>query len=154
MHHFVAICGFKLELQSGNAQIGRKFILTYVTLTFDMNITFVNGNSFNTISWWYDDRNIVKRNWQTDRQKELFLELLGTNKKYTYLESGHKSWYWWIMPYHNQPLQWDTIALTHYRWVTDICISEQGLHWLSLCFVTCLVSSHYLNLRKIESDHK
>ena len=36
VHYFKAICEFKLELQSGNAQIGAKFILTSVTLTFDL----------------------------------------------------------------------------------------------------------------------
>ena len=35
MLHFVAICEFELELWSGKAQIGAKFALTSVTLTFD-----------------------------------------------------------------------------------------------------------------------
>ena len=35
VHHFVVICEFKPELWSGNAQIGAKFALTSVTLTFD-----------------------------------------------------------------------------------------------------------------------
>ena len=30
VHHFIAICGFKLELQSGNAQIGAKLVLTFL----------------------------------------------------------------------------------------------------------------------------
>ena len=34
--HFVAICEFKLELWSGNAQIGTKFAFSSVTLTFDL----------------------------------------------------------------------------------------------------------------------
>ena len=34
-HHFVAICKFRLELPSGNAQIGAKSALTSVALTFD-----------------------------------------------------------------------------------------------------------------------
>ena len=38
LHYFVAICGFKLELQSGNAQIETKFVLTSVTLTFDLDL--------------------------------------------------------------------------------------------------------------------
>ena len=33
---FIAIGKFKLELQSGNAQIGAKFVLTSVILTFDL----------------------------------------------------------------------------------------------------------------------
>ena len=36
VHHFIAIGEFKLELQSGNAQIGAKLVLTSVTLTFDL----------------------------------------------------------------------------------------------------------------------
>ena len=36
VHYFVAICEFKLELQSENAQFGVNFILTSVTLTFDL----------------------------------------------------------------------------------------------------------------------
>ena len=36
VHHFITIGEFKLELRSGNAQIGAKFVLTSVTLTFDL----------------------------------------------------------------------------------------------------------------------
>ena len=36
VHYFIAICKLKLEIQSGNAQIGAQFVLTYVTLTFDL----------------------------------------------------------------------------------------------------------------------
>ena len=36
VHHFVAICKFKLEIWSGNLQIGANPILTSVTLTFDL----------------------------------------------------------------------------------------------------------------------
>ena len=36
VHHFISIGEFKLELQSGNSQIGAKFVLTSVTLTFDL----------------------------------------------------------------------------------------------------------------------
>ena len=46
--YIVAICEFKLELWSRNNQIGTKFVLTSMTLTFDldfgMDITSVNGN--------------------------------------------------------------------------------------------------------------
>ena len=42
VHHFVDICEFKLELQSGNRQIGAKFIFTSVTLTFDLD--FLHGH--------------------------------------------------------------------------------------------------------------
>ena len=36
LHHFVAICEFKLKLPSGNAQIGAQFVLNSMTLTFDL----------------------------------------------------------------------------------------------------------------------
>ena len=36
VHNCVAICEIKLELRSGNAQIGTKFVLAFVTLTFDL----------------------------------------------------------------------------------------------------------------------
>ena len=38
VHHFIAICEFKMELQSGNAKFGSKseiFCLSHVTLQFD-----------------------------------------------------------------------------------------------------------------------
>ena len=69
VQHFVAICEFKLELWSGKAQIGTKFVLTSITLNFDlcfdlyylklwhlaltlcMDIAFVNDNN----SWEFQD---------------------------------------------------------------------------------------------------
>ena len=36
LHHFIAIAEFKLELQSGNAQIGEEKNVISVTLTFDL----------------------------------------------------------------------------------------------------------------------
>ena len=59
VHHFLAICGFKLELQSRNAQIGAKFVLTCVTLTFCMAITFANGNN----SWKFHDDMMTGTLW-------------------------------------------------------------------------------------------
>ena len=41
-----------------------------LTLTFCMDIMSVNGNNSWKISWWYDDRNIVKKIWQTDRETD------------------------------------------------------------------------------------
>ena len=71
VHHFVPIRKFKLELKSGNTQIGAKFVLTYVTLTFSMDITSVNGN----YSWKFHVTmtNIVKKFSQTDGRTEVFL---------------------------------------------------------------------------------
>ena len=42
VHRFVAICGVKPELQSGNAQTGAKFVLTSVTLTVDLDLVTVD----------------------------------------------------------------------------------------------------------------
>ena len=47
----LSICEFKLELLSGNAQIGAKFVLTSVTLTFCMDIASVSIN----YSWKFHD---------------------------------------------------------------------------------------------------
>ena len=63
VHHIVTICEFKLQSQSGNAQIGAKFVLTSVTLTFDlrlfMDITFVNCNN----SWKCHDDTMTGTLW-------------------------------------------------------------------------------------------
>ena len=73
-HHFIAIGEFKLELESGNAQIGAKFILTSVTFTFDLcdldlwpltltfcvDIFLVNGN----YSWKYHDDMMTGTLWK------------------------------------------------------------------------------------------
>ena len=37
------------------------------------------------------------------------------------------------------------IPLTHWGQVTHICFSKLGHHWFSLCILTCLTPSHYLN---------
>ena len=44
VHHFIAMCEFKLELRSENAQTGAKFVLTSVTLTFDLGL--LHGHPF------------------------------------------------------------------------------------------------------------
>ena len=77
-----AICEFKQELLSRNAQIGAKFVLTSVTLTFDLQpwpfawilllsmvITLAN---FMLIHWEKHCEKCV-----TDGRKEVFLEVLG-----------------------------------------------------------------------------
>ena len=80
VHHFVAICKSKLELQSGNAKIGTKFALTSVTLDFDLwPWPFAWTSLFSMVitpqfSWWYDERNIV-----TDRQAERHLKTTPIN---------------------------------------------------------------------------
>ena len=72
------------------------WLLTSVTLTFDLwpcPLAWASLLSMVIISWLYDDRNIVKKVWQIDRQRyrqterqadgrtdgqiEVFLELLG-----------------------------------------------------------------------------
>ena len=80
VHHFVAICEFKLELQSANAQTGAKFVLTSVTLTFPWPFAWtsllsmvITPESFMMIRWEEHCEKCV-----TDGQTEVFfLELLG-----------------------------------------------------------------------------
>ena len=48
VHHFVVVSEFKLELRSGNAQIGAKFVLTCVTLTFDLD----RLHGYHFFQWW------------------------------------------------------------------------------------------------------
>ena len=75
VHHFIVIGEFKLESHSGNTQIGARFVLTSVTLTFDfwpgpfawtslLSMVIAPENS-----WWYDGRNIVQKvsDVRTDR---------------------------------------------------------------------------------------
>ena len=52
VHHFIAICEFKLELQSGHSWIGFWPMWPW-PLNFDLDITFsfINGN-FMMIWWW------------------------------------------------------------------------------------------------------
>ena len=62
----LAICEFKLELQSGNAHIGAKFVLTGEldfcpqTFTVCRDITFVNGNN----SWQFPADTITGTLWK------------------------------------------------------------------------------------------
>ena len=88
VYHFIAIGGFKLELQSGNAQTGAKFVFTSVTLTFDLwpwpfartslLSMVITSENFMMMQW---QKHMVKKVSRTDRQTdgwtEVFLELLG-----------------------------------------------------------------------------
>ena len=49
VHHFVAICEFKVELWSRNIRIGAKVALTSVTLTFDLDL--LHGHHLCINSW-------------------------------------------------------------------------------------------------------
>ena len=62
VYHFGTICEFKLESRSRNAEIGSKFVLTSVTLTFCMDITFVDDTMRGTL-WKRCDE---KTDGQTD----------------------------------------------------------------------------------------
>ena len=44
VHSYIAISEFKLELRPGHAQIGAKFVLTSMTMTFDLDI--LHGHHF------------------------------------------------------------------------------------------------------------
>ena len=93
VNYFVAICEIKLELQSGNAQIGTKFVLTSVTLTFDfwpfawtsLLSMVISPENFMMIQWqkhcekgvtdrqtnW---RNVLRAAWSQLKTWELFIQ--------------------------------------------------------------------------------
>ena len=83
----IAICDFKLELRSGNAQIGAKFVLTCVTLTIDLWSWPFAGTS--PLSVVIAPENFIMIRWQehcgnvcvTNRRTHIgpFIELLGHN---------------------------------------------------------------------------
>ena len=90
VHNFIAIGEFKLELQSGNAQIETKFVLTSVTLTFDLwpwpfartslLSMVMTPENFMIIRWGDHCEKCVtggQTDGRTDRRTEVFLELLG-----------------------------------------------------------------------------
>ena len=59
MHHFIIICEFKLELQSGNGKLGFDLCdldLWPLTLTFCMDLTLVIGNN----SWKFHDDMMIE----------------------------------------------------------------------------------------------
>ena len=89
MHHFVAICELKLELQSGNAQIGA-FFFTSVTLTFDLWSWPFAWTS--PLSMVITPENFMMMRWEEQSEKgviggqmegrtEPFLKLLGRSVK-------------------------------------------------------------------------
>ena len=73
MYHFIIICEFKLELQSGNGSVGLWPLWPW-PLTSDLDLLHgpYPGPCWYLLkmSWWYDDGNIVKNVWQTDRRTE------------------------------------------------------------------------------------
>ena len=69
VYHFTATFELKLELQSGNAQIGATFVMISVTLTFDLWPWSFAWASLK-ISWRHGDRNTVKKVPQTDGQTD------------------------------------------------------------------------------------
>ena len=86
VYHFVDICEFKLELRSGNTQTGTKFVLTFVTLTFDLwSWSFawasllsmvITPESFMMIRWQEHCEKGVT-DGRTDRRTEVLLQLIG-----------------------------------------------------------------------------
>ena len=98
VHHFLVICKFQLEFRSGNDQIGAKFVLISVTLTFDLwpcpsawtfHVSLViNPGSFMMIrSEEHSEKGVTdtqthrqthrQAHKQTDGRTKVFLELLG-----------------------------------------------------------------------------
>ena len=98
VHHFIAICEFKLELWYGKAQIGAKFVLTSVTLNFDLwpwpfawtlvLSMVITPKRFMMIRLWTFSEKGVTVLWtdgqthgRMDRWTEPFIELLGHSLK-------------------------------------------------------------------------
>ena len=103
VHHFAAICEFKQELWSENAKIGAKFGLTSVTLTFCMDITFVNGN----YSWKCNDDAMRGRLWKRyDRWTGPFIKLLGRIQMGTYVEHFHTKFHGFNINYAHLRSPW------------------------------------------------
>ena len=85
-HHFLAMCKFELELWSGKAQNGAKFVLASVTLTFDLwpchfvctslLSMVITPDDFMMIWWQKHCEKFVKDKWM-DTWTKTFLELLG-----------------------------------------------------------------------------
>ena len=88
VHHFVAICELKLEIRSGNARIGTKFVLT----SSDLDLwppAFAWASLLSNHLWKLHDDTMTgtlsKKVWWTDRQTarqpagrpKAFIELLG-----------------------------------------------------------------------------
>ena len=76
IHHYIAICEFKLELWSGNGQMGFWPQCPWpLTLTFCTDITFVIGNN----SEKFHDDTVMGTQWKCakDKRIETFLQLLG-----------------------------------------------------------------------------
>ena len=94
VHGFVAMCEFNLELHSGNAQIGAKFVLTSVTLTFDpwtwlfawtLLLSLVITPETVMLVWWreHNEKGVTDRrtDGRTDERTEPLIELLSRIKK-------------------------------------------------------------------------
>ena len=73
VHHFIIICEFKLELRSGKGQMGSWPLLPWPLIS---DREFLHGHHVCRWQWllkisgWYEERNIVKRVWRTDRQTD------------------------------------------------------------------------------------
>ena len=86
VHHSIAIGEFKLELQPGNTQIGSNSTIFFSRVTsgldFCIDATSINGNisrkfQDDTMRGTLSKRCDRRTDGQTDRRKEVLLELLG-----------------------------------------------------------------------------
>ena len=81
VHHFISICEFKLELQSGNG-LGLNGVITSVTLTFDLwpwpfawtsrRSMVITPENFRMVRWWeHSEKGVTdgRTDGQTDRKK-------------------------------------------------------------------------------------
>ena len=134
MYHFIIICEFKLELQSGNGYVG-SWPLWPWPLTSDLDL--LHGPypgprwQFLKISWWYDGGNIVKKVWQTDRQTDRRTEntihwaawsqlktIILTNKMKSPLIVTHKKLWYCKERKHNGEVKVDMIFLKFLKLLT------------------------------------
>ena len=113
VHHVVTICEFHLELQSGNAQIRAKFVLTSVTFSIDlwpwsfawasflsMVITpehFMMIQDMMTGTWWQEHcQKVVTDGW-TDRQIDRQTDRSVPRAAWSPLKNlWHTFWSWFI----------------------------------------------------------
>ena len=102
-HHFIVICEFKLELQSGKDLVGFWPLWPWpVTLTFCVDTTLVNGNN----SWKFSDDTMtgtLQKRWnrRTDRRTSV---LHIWNKYQVKLDAPHSA---------------QTYSCSHFLAVTD-----------------------------------
>ena len=80
VHHFVTISELRLELRPGNAQIG-PFVFLMSPLALTLVWTSLLSMVITLKILWYDERNSVKKVWQTDGRTWPFIGCLVATTK-------------------------------------------------------------------------